>query len=590
VAEERVQRKLTTILAADVEGYSRLMSADEEATLKTLKTYLEIIDGVTAKHDGRLVGTAGDAVLVEFGSTVEAVRCAMSIQEDLVVRNAELAEDRRMRFRIGINVGDVMVEGDDLFGDGVNVAARLEGLAEPGGICISGSAFDQVKNKLSIGFEDIGLQEVKNIAEPVKAFRVRLQGDAAATSDGSLPLPDKPSIAVLPFQNMSGDSEQEYFSDGTTEDIITALSRIRQFFVIARNTTFTYKGRAVDVQAVASELGVRYVLEGSVRKAGNRVRISVQLIDGETGSHIWAERYDRDLEDIFALQDQITEAVAGAIEPEIAKAEITRARSKPADNLDAWEVCQRGSYHFHRFTRDDFAEAERLFRQAIARDPNLIGGLVGLARTLSIGTNYETGELSELSFSEALEVAWNAVGLDAEDPTAQAALGFVLMGRAQVVDGRYGDSIAAFERALALNPNDASAHFGLGRALSGAGEGEAALGHLATALRLSPRDQLVPRFYTTCGRAHFALGDYEAAVEWMEKARRIERTAAYTHQHLAIYIAALAHLGRDKEACNARDEMLKLFPNVTCAHVRRDLKVTHVKTLIDGLRKAGLPE
>ncbi len=295
MAEERVQRKLTTILAADVEGYSRLMGADEEATLKTLKIYREIIDSLIAKQNGRLVGTTGDAVLVEFGSTVEAVRCAMSIQEDLAVRNTELAEDRRMRFRMGINVGDVMVEGDDLFGDGVNVAARLESLAEPGSICISGTVFDQIGNKLDIAVDDLGPQTVKNISEPIRTYRVRVGGKppSPGKETDALPLPDKPSIAVLPFQNMSGDAEQEFLADGVAEDIITALSRLRWLFVIARNSTFAYKGASPDVRDAARDLGVRYVLEGSVRRAGNRVRSTAQLIDSETGNNDCADRYDR---------------------------------------------------------------------------------------------------------------------------------------------------------------------------------------------------------------------------------------------------------------------------------------------------------
>ena len=412
MAAERVQRRLAAILAADVEGYSRLMSADEEATLRTLKTYREIIDGLIVRHDGRVFSTGVDSVLAEFASAVEAVRCAISIQEELRVRNAELAEDRRMRLRIGINVGDVMVEGDELFGDGVNVAARLEGLAEADGICISGSAFDQVKNKLSAGFEDIGPQAVKNIAEPVPAFRVvagqvtvapggrpsvarrwRVPAIAAALvvviATGGLAwwqpwapdvepasvdkmafrLPDKPSIAVLPFQNLSGDPDQEYFSDGLTEDIITNIASFPNLFVIARNSTNKFRGKAVDIRDVAHDLGVRYVLEGSFRRAGHTLRITAQLIDGESGSHLWAERYDRDLEDIFAVQDEITENIAGALEPQIVVAETIRSQRKTAQNLDAWDLVLQAMARISEFSRGGSKDALGLLDRAIGIDP-----------------------------------------------------------------------------------------------------------------------------------------------------------------------------------------------------------------------------
>ena len=413
MVEDRVQRRLTTILAADVEGYSRLMFADEEATLKTLKTYREVMDNLIARQNGRLVGTAGDSVLVEFGSTVEAVRCAMSIQEDLAVRNEELAEDRRMRFRIGINVGDVMVDGDDLFGDGVNVAARLEGLAEPGGICISGSAFDQVKNKLSIGFEDIGPQQVKNIAEPVPAFRV-LPGPVAVAAGGTpivakrwrnpaiaaavvvvlgaggvawwqpwapdvepasidrmaFKLPEKPSIAVLPFVNLSGDKEQEYFADGMTDDLITDLSKISGLFVIARNSVFTYKGKPVKVRQVAEELGVRYVLEGSVRRIGDQVRINAQLIDATTGGHLWAERYDGSLNDVFGLQDKVLRKVVAALAAKLTPvAQVERAQQE-TDSAEAYDAFLRGWSHYRRGAPDDYAKAIPYFEKAIELDPD----------------------------------------------------------------------------------------------------------------------------------------------------------------------------------------------------------------------------
>ncbi len=330
MAENKVTRKLTTILVADVEGYTRLMRADEEATLKTLGEYRDVIDGLITRHEGRVFSTGGDSVLAEFGSAVEAVRCAISCQEEISNRNAELADDRKLIFRIGINVGDVMVRDGDLFGDGVNVAARLEGLAEPGGIAISGNVHEQVQGKLDDAFEDAGRHEVKNIARPIQVWRwaAGTAGTVSSTIGSSepLPLPEQPSLAVLPFDNMSGDPEQEYFADGIAEDVITALSRFRSLFVIARNSSFTYKGRAVDITLVARELGVRYVVEGSVRKAGNRVRITAQLIDASTGNHLWADRFDGSLDDVFDLQDQITEQIVVAVEPEIQARERERAR------------------------------------------------------------------------------------------------------------------------------------------------------------------------------------------------------------------------------------------------------------------------
>jgi adenylate cyclase len=337
VSEEGVERKLTTILAADVVGYSRLMGEDEAGTLARLKSLRkELMQPKIAGGRGRVVKLMGDGLLAEFPSVVEAVRCAVDIQQDMAGREADLPDERRLRLRIGVNLGDIIVEGSDIYGDGVNIAARLEGLAEPGGICISGKVYEEVRNKLPTAFEDLGEQEVKNIAEPVRVYRwTDAAVDPMPGTVGALPLPDKPSIAVLPFTNMSGDPEQEYFSDGITEDIITALSKFRWFFVISRNSTFVYKGQAVDIKQVGRELGVRYVLEGSVRKTANRVRISAQLIEAETGKHVWAERYDRSLEDIFELQDEITSTIAAAVEPELAGSERMRSMRKPTEHLDA---------------------------------------------------------------------------------------------------------------------------------------------------------------------------------------------------------------------------------------------------------------
>jgi adenylate cyclase len=427
VPPERIERKLAAILAADVAGYSRLMGADEEGTLARLKACRrELMDPEIAEHRGRVVKTTGDGILIEFQSVVDAVRCAMDVQRSMAERNADVTDEQRIEFRVGINLGDIMIDAEDIHGDGVNIAARLEGMAEPGGICISGSSYQQVRDKLTIHFEDMGMQQLKNIARPVRVYRVPI-GRCAPRERSALALPDKPSIAVLPFQNMSGDPEQEYFADGMVEDIITELSRIRWLFVIARNSTFTYKGQAVAVKQVARELGVHYVLEGSVRKGGNRVRVTAQMIDATSGAHIWAERYDRDLSDIFAVQDEITASVAGVIEPALAEAEQQRVLRKPPERLDAWEAYQRELWHFNKYGPEENQTAQTFFRQAIALDPNFAPGHYGYALALQ----WEIWHFSTRSFSEVqgvpLEEARLAVSLDDKDATAHAVLAHMRM-------------------------------------------------------------------------------------------------------------------------------------------------------------------
>src|SRR5499425_3372497 len=368
MSEGRVERRLAAILAVDVAGYSRLMGADEEGTLAALRAVRrELGDPKIAEHRGRIVKTTGDGLLVEFASVVDAVRCAVGVQREMIARNAAAPAERRIEFRMGINLGDIIIEDGDIFGDGVNIAARLEALAEPGGICLSAAAHEQVRDRLDLAFDDLGEQQVKNVARPVRTYAVALGASsrAALPVGAPLPLPDKPSLAVSPFQNLTGDAEQEYFVDGMSEEITTAIARLPWLFVIARNSAFTYKSKPVDVKQVARELGVRYVLEGSVRKSGNRIRVTAQLAEGETGKHVWAERYDRDLSDIFAVQDEITEAVTIAIAPAIADAEQQRAMRKPPGSLDAWAAYQRGLWHLGKATREHHAQAEKFFQQAI---------------------------------------------------------------------------------------------------------------------------------------------------------------------------------------------------------------------------------
>jgi len=446
MAEARVERRLAAILAADVAGYSRLMGIDEEGTLASLKAHRrDLVDPKIAEHRGRIVKTTGDGALVEFGSAVDAVRCAMEIQRVMAERNVSMPEDHRIEFRIGINVGDIIVDSGDIYGDGVNIAARVEALASPGAICLSDNAYQQIKGKLVVDVSDMGEQQLKNITQPIRVYRVRLDEKIAGATPA---LPDKPSIAVLPFNNMSGDPEQEYFADGMVEDIITALSRFRHLFVIARNSSFTYKGRAVDIKQVGRELGVRYVLEGSVRKSANRVRITGQLIDALTGSHLWADRFDGDLEDIFDLQDRITSSVVGAIAPKLEQAEIERAHRKPTENLDAYDYYLRGMTNFYQMTKEAQSEALRLFHKAIEIDPNFAAahGMAAWCYAQRKSNGWMTDRLRETA--DTARLARRAVELGKEDALALSSGGFALAYVADDLDGP-----AFVERALLLNPN-----------------------------------------------------------------------------------------------------------------------------------------
>ena len=460
MAEERVERRLTAILAADVAGYSRLMGADEEGTLAALKVLRrEVADPKIKEHRGRIVNTTGDGLLSEFASVVDAVRCAVEVQREMAARNAGVPAERRIDFRIGVNLGDIIIDENDIFGDGVNIAARLEALAEPGGICVSRVVRDQVRDKLAIPFEDMGEQQVKNIARPVRAYRALVAERASRPSipsETAAPraLPDRPSIAVLPFNNVSGDPEQEYFVDGITEDIITALSKWRWFLVIARNSTFAYKGKSVDLKEVGRDLGARYILEGSMRRAGQRVRITSQLIDTATGTHLWAERYDRDLTDIFAVQDDITSRVVTAIEPALSRAESQRVIAKRPEHMGAWDYCQRGFWHVNKGTRTDGITAYGLFKQALTLDPNLADAHLGLARALIVQWNYGSVEDFAPLVRQAREAALQAVALDSENPQAQYVL-------AQISHwaGDVRAAIAHASRAIELNPKLRSRSF-----------------------------------------------------------------------------------------------------------------------------------
>ncbi|HVH83282.1 MAG TPA: adenylate/guanylate cyclase domain-containing protein, partial [Steroidobacteraceae bacterium] len=490
----RAERKLAAILAADVTGYSRLMGADEEGALARLKAHRrELIDPKIEEHRGRIVKTTGDGILVEFPSVVDAVRCAVETQEGMVARNADVPQDCRIDLRVGVNLGDIIVEGDDIHGDGVNIAARLEGLAEPGGICISQTVLNLVSGKVPFEVEDAGEQALKNIDRPVHVYRINM-GSAArrlASPEQALPLPDKPSIVVLPFVNLSGDPEQEYFADGMVEDIITALSRMRWLFVIARNSSFAYKGRAVDARQVARELGVRYVLEGSVRKTANRLRIAGQLIDGSTGAHLWADRFEGALEDIFDLQDQMTASVVGAIAPRLEQAEIERAKRKPTESLDAYDCHLRGMASLYQWTKEGTSEALRMFYRAIELDPDFASayGTAAWCYVLRESYGWMTDRAEEIA--ETARLARRAVELGREDAAALSTSGMAL---AYVV-GDLDDGAAFIDRALALNPNLAAAWYYSGWARIWLGEPDSAIEPISRAMRLSPLDPLINRMH-----------------------------------------------------------------------------------------------
>jgi adenylate cyclase len=582
-------RRLTAILAADVAGYSRLMGADEEGTHERLQAHFqELVNPKIAEHRGRIVKNTGDGLLAEFASVVDAVRCAVEVQRGMAERNAGTPPERRIEFRIGINLGDVIAEEHDIFGDGVNVAARLEALAEPGGVLISNTVHDHVRDRLTIAFEDLGDHQVKNITRPVRVYRVRDPASsaeqAAPISAPPLPLPDKPSIAVLPFQNMSSDPEQEFFADGIAEDVITALSRYPSLFVIARNSSFTYKGRAIDVKQVGRELGVRYVLEGSLRKSGSRIRVTAQLVEAETGNHVWAERYDRDLADIFSIQDEISEAVTIAVAPAIADAEQRRAMRRPPESLDAWAAYQRGLWHLSKFTFEDTVLAEKFFQQAIDLDPSFSGGYVGLAMAQGQAADVHIRDwLGTLSSSEAL--ARRAVALDGADAEARSLLSNALWARAD-----YEGALAEAERALVMTPNLAIAHHMLGTTLIFSGRPKEGVAALEKSIRLDPRHPRSAVRLNQMALGLYFLQEYAAAIEVAKRAIRAYPDFQHPYRWLA---AALGQLDRIEEAKGALEKAMAIVPGSFQARVRWRVPWMRPEDhahMLEGLRKAGMPE
>jgi len=629
MAEEGFKRKLTAILSADVEGYSRLMSEDEGATVRMLTAYREVMTTLIQQHNGKVLDSTGDNLLAEFASVVDAVQCAVSVQKEIQSRNAGLPENRRMQFRIGINLGDVIEEGDRIYGDGVNIAARLEGLAEPGGICISKTAFDHIESKLPYGYEYIGDQTVKNIPKPVGAYRVQMEPrvtvpeseeakparperrrtyfigaaalavlvllagvwyfysrpsfEPASVKKMAYPLPDKPSIAVLPFDNLSGDPEQDYFSDGLTEDIITALSKVGSMFVIARNSTFTYKGKPVKIKQVAEDLGVRYILEGSVRKAEDRVRITAQLIDALKGHHLWAERYDRDLKNLFDLQDEITKNILTALQVKLTEGERIRVWSRSTDNLNAFQKFLKGRVHYLRFNPDDNAIARLLYEEAIALDPEFASPVVNLAWTHLQDISFGRSKSPKESLERAIQLAQRTISLDKSSAIAYGTLGWISLKK-----GQFKEGIALAEKAVALSPGDSIQIAMLGGILAYAGRYEEGLPLLEKAIRLDPIP--IPWYITMVGVCYQHLGRHEEAIEEFKKV--LHRNQNNLGARLRI-TAAYSLLGREEEASTSALEVLRINPKFSINIHTNYIPYKNKKDLeqyAEALRKAGLPE
>jgi len=632
MATEDFKRKLTAILSADVKGYSRLMGEDEEATVRTITAHRMVITSVIEKHRGRVVDSPGDNILAEFASVVDAVRGAVEMQEELATRNAELPENRKMEFRIGVNLGDVIHEEARIYGDGVNVAARVESLAEAGGICVSGTVFDQIETKLPLGYEYLGEQSVKNISKPVRIYKVLMDPEAvgkvigeervgprkgqrvviasvivllilaggvliwrtafppvqvASVEKMAFPLPDKPSIAVLPFDNMSDDPKQEYFSDGITEDVITDLSKISGLFVIARNSTFTYKGKPVKVQQVAEDLGVRYVLEGSVRKAGEKVRINAQLIDATTGHHLWAERYDGNLDDIFALQDKFTQKIVSALAVKLTGDDQLLLARKDTASVEAYDAYLQGWELMRRDTRDDLLKAVSSFKRAVELDPGFSRGHTALS--LAYKHAMKTGWDVDLGWFDASSLAQEHLEIAMKNPTPlvhQEASAKYLFKR------QYKEAITEAERALALNPNDPESQWAMGRALVFAGRSAEAMDYIKWAIRLNPN--YPDRYVSYLGIAQYLQGQYQEAVISLERAQRLGSDQVTPSGYVWLG-ATYAQLGRDEEAAKILGHYFKIKRHYGGLGVEGVFPFwplkdsTDLEHFADGLIKAGLP-
>jgi adenylate cyclase len=581
MAEERMERRLSAILAADIAGYSALMAADEARTVRDLKGHQAVVLPMIGEFAGRIIDTAGDGILAEFPSVLNAVECALAIQSKMAERNAAIEPERRMQFRLGINIGDVVHDGTRIYGDGINVAARLESIAEAGGICISGKVYEEINGRIDLACQDIGEQQLKNIARPVRAYRVRLDG-IAPTADPAPALPTKPSIAVLPFLNMSGDPEQEFFADGITEDLITDLSKASGLFVIARNSSFAYKGRSVKVQEIGRDLGVRFVLEGSVRKAGNRVRITAQLIEAGNGGHLWAERFDRDLTDIFSTQDEVVEKIVGALAVTFTRGEQQRLHRRGTASVEAYEAWLRARALLTRGTRESVAQAKAMYRRAIEIDGNFPAPHAGLA--LAGISDYSSGWAADPAreLDEAETWARRALELNDQDPVGHMALGNVLLWRRN-----HERAITEFRRMIELDPNFAQGHSATGMALMYAGRSADALQPIATSMRLDPHYPPVVLHFLA--QANFSLGQYEVAAQLLRD--RIARNPA-TESSRMLLAACYGHLGRLDDARATWAEVLEINPDFSLMQRERVMPYKDAgdfRRIVEGLAKAGLP-
>jgi adenylate cyclase len=628
MADEGFKRKLTAILSADAVGYSRLMGDDEEATIRTLTEYRDAITVLVNEHKGRVVDSPGDNVLAEFASVVDAVRCAVETQKQIAERNADLPENRRMLFRIGVNLGDIVDEGDRIYGDGVNIAARLESLAETGGICISGTAFDHVKGKLEVGYKYLGEQKVKNIKEPVRIYKMLLDPDDVGKIIGekklrlgqrkwanltvaamlillagaftiwhfyfrpqsmekvATVLPEKPSIAVLPFNNLSGDSDQDYLADGITENIITALSKIPEMLVIARNSVFTYKDKPIKIQQVGQDLGVRFVLEGSIQKAEDQVRITGQLIDATTGHHLWADQYDRELEDLFAVQDEITMHIASALQVELTDGKQAQVRHRSTNNLRAWSYAVKGYSLYERITKDDNAKARELFEKAVELDPDYAWAWAMIGFTYFIDTRYGWHRLREESEKMMIEYGQKAVKLDDSIPDV-----YLLLASPHIWRKEHDEAIALAEKAIAIDPNSAESYAELGMYYRFAGRFEDSIRMTEKAIRLHP---YYPDWYLySLEYSYYYLGQYEKAIEFAKKHLKLIENRGGTDtfwQHL-ILAQNYIRLGQDKDARYHAAEALKKNPEYTFKWEREGSMYKDpalIEQQIEDLRKAGL--